>query len=111
MITVEDLKELHNKMYEIWKMPKYYDNGRKWDGVEISTNEESKLIIRGVSRDPVSCNCCRDEIYSFYVEEDEINKPLSYFEDKYKKEIEEKSKDKEYYKEQWIKYFEENKLK
>ncbi len=90
-ITKEDLIELQNKMYEIWKIPKLYGNGTSWEGVEISVYND-ELEISGKSYTRSNCGCCPGEDYSFQINLDEINNPIEYFEEKYKKELDDHNK-------------------
>jgi len=74
------LLELQSKLEMIAKLPKPGGNGETYKGIEISEDGiqyNSETFYSG----------CGTEEYSFFVTWDEINEPLEYFEEKYKKEF------------------------
>lgn len=91
MITEKDCEELYNKMYEIYKIPKWDGNGQNWEGVLIdkypNTSNTDKICLNGIS-----FNWYNDAKYSFNVGFDELDKPIEYFEKKYADEIEKYTK-------------------
>jgi predicted ribosome quality control (RQC) complex YloA/Tae2 family protein len=85
MINVELFKTEWNKIREkmelINRIPKLYGTGNDFAGMEI---EEEEILYKTETFYPG----CGSDYFSFYVSWDEINNPIEYFEEKYKKEIE-----------------------
>lgn len=78
----EILLELQSKMEQIAKFSRPDGNGEDFVGIQFSKegiNYITKTYYSG----------CGDELYELFVEWDELNEPMSYFEEKFKKEWEE----------------------
>lgn len=80
-ITKKDLVDFHNKMKEIWELPKVRSTEPFWEGVEIKIDERGELCIYCLSNDYNSRVPNR-----FYISADEINKPIEYFKKKFSDE-------------------------
>lgn len=93
MINIEafqtEWQKINEKLIAVSKIQKLqrdigrtyiYSCGSLFDGMEI---DDSGILYKTLD----SYNGCDDDRYSFIVSWDEINNPISYFEDKYAKEI------------------------
>lgn len=79
--------KIESKLNEISNIPKRYGNGESFEGYNI---DDDSIYYNSYTH---HSGCDRDEC-QFEVKFSELNNPISYFEDKYKSEIDEAEQNK-----------------
>lgn len=86
-LFLEEWNKISFKLEEISNIPKLYGDGDNFEGISIDE--------AGVSyKSSYSCGGCGTDYFDFYVEWDEINQPIEYFQEKYQKEIDDDKQEK-----------------